>query len=95
MDQRDCATRRAADAFGLNPDDLRVFCQGTLPAIDATTKKLLMASPGELATCPDGHGGFLDAARKSGCFEDMARRGIDVLFYGQMDNPLLLIADPE
>ena len=86
---------RENDAFGLNPDDLRVFCQGTLPAIDATTKKLLMASPGELATCPDGHGGFLDAARKSGCFEDMARRGIDVLFYGQMDNPLLLIADPE
>ncbi len=86
---------RENDAFGLNPDDLRVFCQGTLPAIDATTRKLLLASPGELATCPDGHGGFLDAARKSGCFEDMARRGIDVLFYGQMDNPLLLIADPE
>lgn len=86
---------REHDAFGLNHDDLRVFCQGTLPAIDATTRRLLMSGPGELATCPDGHGGFLDAARKSGCFEDMSRRGIDVLFYGQMDNPLLQIADPE
>ncbi len=86
---------REHDAFGLNPDDLIVFRQGTLPVIDATTKKLLLASPGELATCPDGHGGFLDAARKAGCFDDMARRGIEVLFYGQMDNPLLLIADPE
>lgn len=85
---------RENDAFGLNPDDLRVFCQGTLPAIDAVTRRLLLASPGELATCPDGHGGFLDAARKSGCLEDMARRGIDVLFYGQIDNPLLPIADP-
>lgn len=86
---------RENDAFGLNPDDLRVFCQGALPAIDATTRRLLMAGPGELVTCPDGHGGFLDAARKSGCLDDMARRGIDVLFYGQLDNPLLCIADPE
>ena len=86
---------REHDAFGLNPDDLKVFCQGTLPAIDATTRRLLLSSPGELATCPDGHGGLLDAARKCGCFDDMALRGIDVLFYGQMDNPLLLIADPE
>ena len=86
---------RENDAFGLNPDDLRVFCQGTLPAIDATSRKLLLAGPGELVSCPDGHGGFLDAARKSGCLDDMAKRGIDVLFYGQLDNPLLLIADPE
>jgi UDP-N-acetylglucosamine/UDP-N-acetylgalactosamine diphosphorylase len=86
---------REHDAFGLNPDDLRVFCQGTLPAICATTRRLLLASPGELAVCPDGHGGLLEAARKCGCFDDMARRGIDVLFYGQMDNPLLHIADPE
>lgn len=86
---------KANDAFGLNPEDLTIFCQGTLPAIDAATHQLMLASPGELVTCPDGHGGFLDAARKSGCFNDMAKRGIDVLFYGQMDNPLLLIADPE
>ena len=86
---------REHDAFGLNPDDLRVFCQGTLPTIDAKTRRLLLAAPGELASCPDGHGGLLEAARKHGCFDDMARRGLDVLFYGQMDNPLLLIADPE
>lgn len=82
-------------AFGLHPDDLIVFRQGTLPAIDAATQQLLLAGPGEVATCPDGHGGFVEAARKSGCFDDMSRRGIDVLFYGQMDNPLLVIADPE
>lgn len=86
---------KANAAFGLDPEDLKIFCQGTLPAIDAKSRQLLLASPGELVTCPDGHGGFLDAARKSGCFDDMAKRGIDVLFYGQMDNPLLLIADPE
>ncbi len=80
--------------FGLNPDDVRVFCQATLPAICATTRRLLMANPGELARCPDGPGGFLDAARKAGCFEDMARRGIDVLLYCQTGSPLLREADP-
>ncbi len=84
---------REHQAFGLNPDDLRVFCQGALPAICATTRRLLLSGPGELARCPDGPGGFLDAARKAGCFEDMARRGIDVLLYGQTGNPLLRIAD--
>ena len=84
---------REHDAFGLDPNDVRVFCQGTLPAICATTRRLLLASPGELARCPDGPGGFLDAARRAGCFEDMARRGIDVLLFGQTGNPLLRIAD--
>lgn len=86
---------RENDAFGLNSDDLHVFCQGTLPTIDAKTRRLLLASPGKLASCPDGHGGLLEAARKNGCFDEMSRRGIDVLYYGQMDNPLLQIADPE
>ncbi len=85
---------REHHAFGLAPEDVRVFCQGTLPAICATTRRLLMASPGELARCPDGPGGFLDAARKAGCFEDMARRGIDVLLFGQTGNPFLRVADP-
>ncbi len=86
---------REHENFGLHSDDLRIFCQGTLPAICAKTRRLLLAGPGELAACPDGHGGLLDAARKAGCCDDMDRRGIDVLFYGQVDNPLLSIADPE
>lgn len=80
--------------FGLPEEDLTIFRQATLPAICATTHRLLLTSPGVLATCPDGPGGMLAAARQFGCFDDMARRGIDVLFYGQMDNPLLRIADP-
>ena len=86
---------REHENFGLHSDDLRIFCQGTLPAICAKTRRLLLAGPGELVARPDGHGGLLDAARKAGCCDDMDRRGIDVLFYGQVDNPLLSIADPE
>ncbi len=82
------------ELFGLPEGDLTIFRQGTLPAICAKTGRLLMASLGVLAACPDGPGGVLAAARQYGCFDDMARRGIDVLFYGQMDNPLLNIADP-
>lgn len=82
------------DLFGLPKEDLAIFCQGTLPAICAKTRRLLMTSPGVLAGCPDGPGGMLTAAWHHGCFDDMEKRGIDVLFYGQMDNPLLNIADP-
>jgi UDP-N-acetylglucosamine/UDP-N-acetylgalactosamine diphosphorylase len=43
---------------------------------------------------PDGHGGVLAALRDRGMLEDMATRGLDTLFYFQVDNPLVDIADP-
>lgn len=81
--------------FGLADDDLVVFCQGTMPAVDAKTGKLLMASPGELFKSPDGHGGTVAALDKSGAIEHMRRRGVEQLFYFQVDNPLVPIGDAE
>ena len=43
---------------------------------------------------PDGHGGSLTALLASGALDDMQRRGIDTLFYYQVDNPLVHICDP-
>jgi UDP-N-acetylglucosamine/UDP-N-acetylgalactosamine diphosphorylase len=31
--------------FGLPEDDLRVFCQGTMPAVDAATGRILLSAP--------------------------------------------------
>ncbi|HWC90928.1 MAG TPA: UTP--glucose-1-phosphate uridylyltransferase, partial [Pirellulales bacterium] len=45
--------------FGLPEADLHVFCQGTMPAVDAESGRLLLDSPGSLALSPDGHGGML------------------------------------
>ena len=81
--------------FGLADDDVHIFCQGTLPAIDAQTHKLLMAEPGHLALSPDGHGGMLEALKRSGGLETLRRRGVEHLFYFQVDNPLAQVCDPE
>ncbi|MCE9548394.1 MAG: UTP--glucose-1-phosphate uridylyltransferase [Planctomycetia bacterium] len=81
--------------FGLSAGDVRIFCQGTLPAVDAATGRLLLAAPGHLALSPDGHGGLLAALKHSGSLADMQKRGIKHLFYFQVDNPLVPICDPE
>jgi UDP-N-acetylglucosamine/UDP-N-acetylgalactosamine diphosphorylase len=81
--------------FGLPDDDLTVFCQGTMPAVDAGTGKVLLADRRRLALSPDGHGGTVAALDRAGCFDDMRRRGIRHLFYLQVDNPLVQICLPE
>lgn len=79
---------------GLADEDLKIFCQGVMPAVDAQTGRILQQTRSSLALSPDGHGGMLAAFAGSGCFDDARRRGIDILFYGQIDNPLLQVCDP-
>ena len=83
------------DRFGLAKEDLVVFCQGTMPAVDEKTGKLLLASPSELALSPDGHGGLLAALGRSAAAKIIPDRGIKHLFYFQVDNPLVAMCDPE
>ena len=81
--------------FGLPAADLFVFCQGTMPAVDAATGQVLLESPDRVAASPDGHGGMLAAIARSGALDDIERRGIRHLFYFQVDNPLVDIGGPE
>ncbi len=83
------------ERFGLPEDDLKIFCQGTVPAVDAAGGGLLLEAPGRLATSPDGHGGMLEAFARSGCLDDARRRGIRQLFYFQVDNPLVDVCGAE
>ena len=66
-----------------------------MPAVDATTGKLLLAEKDSLFLSPDGHGGTVAALAASGAIEHMRRRGIEHLFYLQVDNPLTPIGDAE
>jgi len=84
----------ANEYFGLSRDDVKIFCQGTMPAVDSNTGRLLLASKGELALSPDGHGGTLPALAASGCLADIRDRGLRQLFYCQVDNPLVEMCDP-
>ncbi len=82
------------DRFGLPAEDLVVFCQGTMPAVDRVTGKLLLAEPGALALSPDGHGGLPAALARSPAASIIRERGLKHLFYFQVDNPLVTMCDP-
>jgi UDP-N-acetylglucosamine/UDP-N-acetylgalactosamine diphosphorylase len=94
----DAATRAFfADhrGFGLATEDVHFFCQGTMPALDLATGHLLLEAPGRLFLSPDGHGGTLTALHDSGLLDQLLNQGVRHLFYFQVDNPLVKVADPE
>jgi UDP-N-acetylglucosamine/UDP-N-acetylgalactosamine diphosphorylase len=78
--------------FGL--PHLRLFRQGTMPAVAANTGAVLLAERDRVALSPDGHGGTLRALARGGCLDDMRDRGVETVFYLQVDNPMVAIADP-
>jgi len=84
---------RRNDYYGLNPQDVFLFQQGTLPNFNADGK-ILLQEKATIACSPDGHGGSLKALHKSGAAEDMKKRGIEFISYWQVDNPLIRIFDP-
>ncbi len=86
---------RQHDRFGLAEEDLWIFCQGTMPAVDAETGHVLLAEPDHVALSPDGHGGMLAALAGSGGLNDARRRGVEQLFYFQVDNPLVQVCSPK
>lgn len=81
--------------FGLPRDDVYFFQQGTMPAVDLATGKLLLEAPGRLFLSPNGHGGTLTAVASTGVLEAVAARGVKHVFYFQVDNPLVKICDPD
>ncbi|MFQ3652242.1 MAG: UTP--glucose-1-phosphate uridylyltransferase, partial [Gemmataceae bacterium] len=95
------ATHQATEAFfarhgffGLPAETVWFFQQGTMPALDAQTGRLLLETPGSLFLSPDGHGGCLTALAKSGLLAQLKERGVRSVFYFQVDNPLVALADP-
>jgi UDP-N-acetylglucosamine/UDP-N-acetylgalactosamine diphosphorylase len=81
------------DYFGLSADRVKFFVQGTLPAL-MPDGQMILDTPSHIFVSPDGHGGTLTALDKSGMLADMESRGINAVFFFQVDNPLVEIADP-
>lgn len=79
---------RSHDFFSLPESDVMLFPQGMLPAFDLNGR-LLLAQRHRLAMAPDGHGGSLKALASSGALDDMTRRGVEIVSYFQVDNPLV------
>jgi UDP-N-acetylglucosamine/UDP-N-acetylgalactosamine diphosphorylase len=80
--------------FGLDAGQVIFFRQGTMPALDLASGKLLLEAPGRLFLGPDGHGGTLTALADTGLLDRLRQRGIRHVFYFQVDNPLVKVADP-
>jgi UDP-N-acetylglucosamine/UDP-N-acetylgalactosamine diphosphorylase len=92
----DEATRaffRKNEFFGLPERDVLFFCQGKIPSLDFEGR-LLLEAPDRIFENPDGHGGCLTALAASGVLEELADRGVDTVFYYQVDNPLVRMCDP-
>jgi UDP-N-acetylglucosamine/UDP-N-acetylgalactosamine diphosphorylase len=79
--------------FGLPRDEVFFFTQGVLPSLDPSGR-LLLAPEGGLLYNPNGHGGVVEALRASGLLEKLACRGVEEIFYFQVDNPLVTVPDP-
>ena len=86
------------DRFGL--EKVRFFTQGQMPAVDRSTGKVLLAAKDRIALSPDGHGGTVGSPGSSrrgwrpSCLDEMRDQGVQTLFYFQVDNPLVQIAEP-
>lgn len=80
------------DFFGLPRKDIRFFEQGEIPTW-SVSGKMLLAGPAQLLTNPDGHGGILAGAQRAGVLADAEDRGVKAMYYFQVDNPLVKIAD--
>jgi UDP-N-acetylglucosamine/UDP-N-acetylgalactosamine diphosphorylase len=86
------------DRFGL--EKLQFFTQGQMPALARSTGKILLAGKDRIALSPDGHGGTITALAapsepgRPSCLDEMREQGVKTLFYFQVDNPLVRIAEP-
>ncbi|MCD6120577.1 MAG: UTP--glucose-1-phosphate uridylyltransferase [Spirochaetales bacterium] len=79
--------------FGLKAKDVIFFRQGMLPSL-YPEGKLVLSADGGLFKNPNGHGGVVKALHDSGTIDFLTERGIDEIFYFQVDNPLVYVPDP-
>jgi len=79
--------------FGYDAENIMFFSQEMIPAIDRRGK-LILDAPHHIFSNPNGHGGSLKALWQSGALADMKKRGVEIIFYFQVDNVLTRICDP-
>jgi UDP-N-acetylglucosamine/UDP-N-acetylgalactosamine diphosphorylase len=84
---------RENDFFGLNRAYVNFLIQQELPVVNHRGK-ILLSDPGRIAMSPTGHGGVLVRLLTDEPFAGLEVRGIEHIFYFQVDNPLARIADP-
>lgn len=85
---------REQDWFGIDPANVFLFPQGSQPVVSAESGSILLQGRSAMITSPDGHGGAIPAMENAGLYSELRSRGVESLFYYQVDNPLVHICDP-
>ncbi|MCS7459313.1 UDPGP type 1 family protein [Paenibacillus doosanensis] len=83
----------ASRYFGFPREHCRFFQQEALPALDEEGK-IVMAAQDEISLAPSGNGDCFAALKRSGLLAEMKLRGLRWLFYYNVDNALVRVADP-
>ncbi|GJN36745.1 hypothetical protein PR202_gb25639 [Eleusine coracana subsp. coracana] len=92
----DEATRKFFEThryFGLEPNQVTFFQQGTLPCV-SPDGRFIMETPYKVARAPDGNGGVYAALKSKRLLDDMAARGVKYADCYGVDNVLVRVADP-
>ncbi len=79
--------------FTLPQGSVTFLEQPRLPLVDRRGK-LIMASRSEITMAPNGHGGAFSLMQQPEVIQRLKDRGIKYVFYFQVDNPFVQVADP-
>ncbi|KAL5229936.1 hypothetical protein ABZP36_028712 [Zizania latifolia] len=92
-DEATCKFFESRRYFGLEPDQVHFFQQGTLPCVSADGR-FIMETPYKVARAPDGNGGVYAALKYQRLLDDMAGKGVKYVDCYGVDNVLVRVADP-
>ncbi|RQW18640.1 UDPGP type 1 family protein [Bacillus sp. C1-1] len=79
--------------FGLKKEQVTFFIQDVSPAI-SPEGKIILADKGQIFQAPNGNGGVFTSMKKAGILKEMKTNGIEWIFFNNIDNALVQVADP-
>ncbi|KAK6201265.1 UDP-N-acetylglucosamine pyrophosphorylase [Scheffersomyces amazonensis] len=80
--------------FGLDPNQIMFFNQGTLPCFNLDGSQILLESKNKITESPDGNGGLYKSIHNNGVLDDLIEKGIKHIHMYGVDNILVKAADP-
>ena len=78
--------------FNYSKSAVKFFIQGEIPMIDKEGKVLLTENK-LIKQAANGHGGIFEALFKNGIVDDFKKKGVEWVFIGPVDNPLVQMVD--